>query len=152
MPPLYRRMNSPGWLANTTKSFSRSPGVLMRLALLAAVCLSIVGLAVAAESQAAMDKMPTNIPAQGLGPALKELAKDRGIQLVFRSEVVGSARTRGASGNLTTPEALTELLKGTNLSYSYLDENTVTIVSRAELQSGSAARSQDAPPATGDSN
>ena len=113
----------------------------MHLALVAAVCLSMVGFAVAAESQAAMVKMPTNIPAQGLGPALKTLAKDRGLQLVFRSEIVGSARTQGASGNLTTPEALTELLKGTDLSYSYLDENTVTIVPLAASQAPAAAGS-----------
>jgi iron complex outermembrane recepter protein len=113
----------------------------MRLALVAAVCLSMFGLAVAADAQAAMTKMPTNIPAQGLGPALKTLAKDRGFQVVFRSEVVGSARTQGASGNLTTPEALTELLKGTDLSYSYLDENTVTIVPLAASQAAAAAGS-----------
>jgi len=111
----------------------------MRLALVAAVCLSIFGLAAAADAQAAMTKMPTNIPAQGLGPALKSLAKERGLQVVFRSEVVGSARTQGASGNLTTPEALTELLKGTDLSYLYLDENTVTIVPSAPAATSAAA-------------
>ena len=110
----------------------------MRLAVVAALCLSMVGLAVAVESQAAMTKMPTNIPAQGLGPALKTLAKDRGFQVVFRSEVVGSARTQGATGNLTTLEALTQLLNGTELTYSYLDGNTITIVPRAELAPGSA--------------
>lgn len=124
----------------------------MRLAVVAAVCLSMVGLAAAADAQAAAIKMPTNIPAQGLGPALKTLAKDRGFQVVFRSEVVGSARTQGAAGNLTTPEALTKLLEGTNLSFSYLDENTVTIVSRAELESGAAAGPQDTPVPTGGPN
>jgi len=53
MPPLYRRMNSPGWLASITKSFLRCLGVLMRLAVVAAVCLSMVGLAAAADAQAA---------------------------------------------------------------------------------------------------
>jgi iron complex outermembrane receptor protein len=107
----------------------------MRLLSLAAACLVVVGIAVAAVTEAAAIKMPTNIPAQGLGPALKTLAKDRGFQVVFRSEVVGNARTQGAAGNLTTPEALTKLLEGTNLQFSYLDENTVTITSR---ESGAA--------------
>src|SRR5882762_4624976 len=151
MPPLYRRMNSPGWLASITKSFLRSLGVLMRLAVVAAVCLSMFGLAVAADAQAAMVKMSTNIPAQGLGPALKTLAKDRGFQVVFRSEVVGSARTHGASGDLTTTEALTKLLEGTDLAYSYLDEKTVTIVPRAELTAGSTAGREEGPARAGSS-
>src|SRR5258708_14504084 len=109
-------------------------------------------LAAAADAQAAAIKMPTNIPAQGLGTALKTLAKDRGFQVVFRSEVVGSARTQGAAGNLTTPEALTKLLEGTNLGFSYLDENTVTIMPRAELESGAAAGPQDTPEPTGGPN
>jgi iron complex outermembrane recepter protein len=114
----------------------------MRIAVVAAVCMSMVGLAAAADAEAAM-KLPTHIPAQGLGPALKALAKDRGFQVVFRTEVVGSARTHGASGDLTTPEALAKLLEGTDLAYSYLDEKTVTILPRAEAESGVAAAPSD---------
>src|SRR5258708_12340474 len=120
MPPLYRRMNSPGWLASITKSL-RSLGVLMRLAVVAAVCLSMVELAAAADAQAAAIKMPTNIPAQGLGPALKTLAKDRGFQVGFRSEVVGSARTQRAAANLPTPDAPPNLLDTPNPASSSLD-------------------------------
>jgi iron complex outermembrane recepter protein len=152
MPPLYRRMNSPGWLARIKKGLLGSLGVLMRLAVVAAVCLSMVGLALATDAQAGIVKKSTNIPAQGLGPALKTLAKDRGFQVVFRSEVVGSTRTQGATGNLTTPEALTKLLEGTNLSFSYLDENTVTIMPRDELESGAAEGPQDTPVPTGGPN
>jgi iron complex outermembrane receptor protein len=142
---LYSRGNSPERLASKKNSFARSLGAVMRVAVLAAaMCLSVIGLSVAADAQASMKKL-TNIPAQGLGPALKMLAKDRGFQVVFRSEVVGSARTRGASGDLTTPEALTELLKGTDLGYSYLDDKTVTILPRAQLESGSAASPQEVP-------
>src|SRR5882762_8856285 len=141
MPTLYRRMNSPGWLASITNSFSRSVGVLMRLMVVAAVCLSMVGLAVATDSHASI-RMQTDIPAQGLGPALKALAKDRGFQVVFRTEVVGKARTHGATGDLTTPEALAQLLEGTSLTYSFLDENTVTILPREETGSGSATDRQ----------
>lgn len=109
----------------------------MRVAVLAtAMCLSVIGLSLAADAEASIStKQPTNIPAQTLVQALKTLAKNRGIQVVFRSEVVGRARTHGASGDLTTTEALTKLLEGTDLAYSYLDEKTVTILPRAELES-----------------
>lgn len=114
----------------------------MRVAVLAAaLCLS-VGLAVAGDAEASMKKH-TDIPAQALGTALKALAKDRGIQLVFRSEVVGTIKTHGATGELTTREALTKLLEGTDLVYSFLDENTVTIVPKGEVAPGSAAGPAD---------
>jgi iron complex outermembrane recepter protein len=110
----------------------------MRVAVLAtAMCLSAVGLSVAQEASAAIRKH-TEIPAEELGTALKALAKDRGFQVVFRSEVVGSARTHGARGDLTTPEALSQLLEGTNLVFSYLDEKTVTVMMREEVAPGAA--------------
>jgi iron complex outermembrane receptor protein len=149
MQPLYRRMSSPECLASITSGFGRSLGVLlMRLMIVAAVCTLMASLALADPAQAAI-KMPTDIPAQGLGPALKTLAKVRGFQVVFRTEVVGSVRTHGASGDLTTSEALTKLLEGTNLAYTYLDENTVTILPRTEVESGSAADPQGAPAHSG---
>jgi hypothetical protein len=100
----------------------------MRVAIVVAVaCLSAVGLC-AGQGVEASIKRSTNIPAQELVLALKTLAHERGFQVVFRSEVVGAKRTQGAVGYLTTTEALTRLLEGTNLAYSYLNERTVTIL------------------------
>src|SRR6266853_4477113 len=121
-------MNSRDPLAGIANGFLRSIGGVMRLAVVAtAVCFSIFSLATADDAKAAMRKS-THIAAQELAPALKALAKDRGFQVVFQSEVVGATRTRGASGDLTTAEALSQLLEGTNLVYSYLDDKTVTIL------------------------
>jgi len=93
----------------------------------AAACLSAAGLCAAEDVQASIRKS-TNIPAQELAPALKTLARERGIRVVFLAEVVGTAPTAGAVGEFTTTEALARLLEGTNLEYSYLDDKTVTIV------------------------
>lgn len=73
-------------------------------------------------------KRPTDIPAQSLGAALQELARERNFQIVYVSEDVNSLRTAGAVGNLTPTEALRELLEGTGLTFRYLDEKTVVIV------------------------
>lgn len=100
----------------------------MRVVIVAtATCLSVVGLTAAADVQAAIRKS-SNIPAQGVGPALQQLAKDHDFQVLYRSEIVGARRTRGASGDLTSDQALEQLLSGTGLTYRYLDEKTVTIV------------------------
>ena len=73
----------------------------MRLGVAAtAICLSIVGVALADPAKAAIRK-PTNIPAQPLGSALEELAKERDIQVIYRSEVVFDRRTEGAVGEFT---------------------------------------------------
>jgi len=100
----------------------------MRAAIVVAVaCLSAAGLCAGQDAQAAIKKQ-TNIPAQELVPALKMLAHERGFQVAFLAEVVGNKRTQGAVGELTTTEALTKLLEGTNLVYSYLDDKTVMIL------------------------
>lgn len=118
----------------------------MRIAVLAtAVCLSVVGLSAASDVEAAI-RRPTNIPAQGLAPALQSLARDRDFQVVYRSEVVGELRTQGASGELTADEALRQLLSGTGLTFRYLDEKTVTIALTAS-SAPSATDAQETPSA-----
>jgi iron complex outermembrane recepter protein len=100
----------------------------MRIAVMAAaICLATVGLSAAAESNAAIRK-DTDIPAEGLGPALETLARTYEFQVLYRTEVVGELRTQGAAGTMTAPEALNRVLTGTGLSFKYLDDHTVTIV------------------------
>jgi hypothetical protein len=121
-------MNSPDVQAETTNSLTRSIRGVLRVAVVAAlVSLSIAGSSAVADVEASIRKS-TNIPAGELVPALKTLARERGFQVVFQSEVVGTIRTHGASGELTTAEALEQLLRGTGLTYRYVDEKTVTII------------------------
>ncbi len=93
----------------------------------AVACLATFGLAVAQNVHATVKKQ-TTILAQGLGPALQQLARDRDVQLVYRSELVGSRQTSGAVGELTFEEALRRLLEGTGLTFQYLDDKAITIV------------------------
>lgn len=94
---------------------------------MAVACLSLISVTSAGEVQAAI-RQPTNIAAQGLAPALKALARDRDVQLVYRSDLVMDLRTGGAVGELTFDEALTKLLAGTGLTYRYLDSSAITII------------------------
>jgi iron complex outermembrane recepter protein len=82
----------------------------MRLTLaLAVACLGIVGIATADPAHASI-KQHTEIPAQGLGPALTTLAKEFEFQVLYRTEVVGALRTHGAAGEFTPDEALKQVL------------------------------------------
>lgn len=119
----------------------------MPTAVAAAVACLIAGTTVAAGVQASA-REPTNIPAQGLGPALRTLSNDRGVHLVFVSEDVENQRTSGAAGNLGLDEALQKLLSGTGLTYQYIDESTVSILPIAVATTTSLSPQH---PATGSS-
>jgi len=100
----------------------------MRIAIAAAaVSLSLIGLCLADNASAAVRK-PTHIAAQDLGSALKQLAQNRGLQVLYLSNTVRDVRTHGADGDITANEAFDQLLDGTGLTYRYLDGNTVTVV------------------------
>jgi iron complex outermembrane receptor protein len=100
----------------------------MRITLAVAVgCLVLGGIAAADDASAAI-RRTTNIPAEGLGPALTTLAKEFDFQVLYRTEVVGTLRTQGVSGAVTAAEALEHVLSGTGLTYKYLDDKTVTIM------------------------
>jgi len=119
----------------------------------AAACLSfcLIGFSVGGEALAAVRK-ETNIPAEGLGPALNALAKDRHFQIVYVTEEIANVRTEGAVGDFTTEEALKRLLGGTGLIYRYLDDKTVTIGSATAPQSRSTRSEAESSGSPEDSN
>ncbi len=91
----------------------------------------------------------THIAAQDLGPALKQLAQSRSLQVLYLSTTVRSVQTRGANGDITANEAFDQLLDGTGLTYRYLDENTVTIVPLSDPASSEGPGTSLRPPAGG---
>lgn len=93
----------------------------------AVACLTLTGLTVASETQAAVRKF-TDIPAQQLGSALVTLERDRNLEVIFVAEDVRDVRTRGATGELTCEEILKQLLTETGLTYRFMDEKTITIL------------------------
>lgn len=118
----------------------------MRLGVAAvAICLGVVGVSAAQNAAAAMNRKPINIPAQPLSSALEALAKERDLQVIYRSDLVGSVQTSGAVGVFTSEEALTKLLAATGLTYRYLNETTVTILPASSTSGSASAPSQPSP-------
>jgi hypothetical protein len=139
-------MNTREVLAGMTNDLSRIFGGFRRfVAIVVVTCLAGFGSPTAADTDASV-KMATNIPAEELVPALKTLARERGLQVVFRSEVVGSAHTQGALGSFTATQALEQLLSGTGLTYRYLDDKTVTILPSSPSSSTQNAAAVQSPP------
>ena len=121
-------------LAAPTRTFWGRRVLLRAAASFVALTLCIIVVAIADDALAPV-KRATNIPAQSLGAALQELAKERGFQIVYVSEEVNSLRTKGAVGDLTPTEALQKLLEGTGLTFRYLDEKTVVILTKPARRS-----------------
>src|SRR6185437_15826763 len=117
-------------VASSQHGFLQLGGVFMRLSVAIAVSSLVLSSFSIAQHAAAAIKMPTNIPPQELDSALQALASNRDFQVVYLSESVDHLRTRGATGQLTTGEALTQLLTGTGLAYRYLDDRTITVYPR----------------------
>ena len=121
----------------------------MRVAVVAAVvCHSVVDVATADNAGTSVRKL-THIGAQDLGPALKQLAQSRSLQVLYLSTTVRDVQTRGANGDITANEAFEQLLDGTGLTYRYLDENTVTIVPLSDSAPSGGPGASLAPPAGG---
>src|SRR5579885_368875 len=96
-------------------------GIFMRLTAVAAVsCFFLASLSVAHHATEAIRK-ETQIPAQALNSALEAFARDRELQLIYATDEVENRQSSGAVGNLSSSEALKRLLKGTGLSYQFLD-------------------------------
>ncbi|MEP7457443.1 TonB-dependent siderophore receptor [Phyllobacterium sp. SB3] len=75
-----------------------------------------------------------NIPSQPLNRALRVLADQSGIQLAYRTSVASGATSPAVSGTMSTEQALSRLLSGSNLQYSFTGANTVTIL--ADIPAG----------------
>lgn len=115
-----------------------------KVALAAVACLSVMGVSDAGADVST--RRPTHIPAQKLGSALRALAHDRQFYVLFAAQDIAGLQTQGVTGDLTSQEALDQLLNGTGLTYRFVDDKTVNILpikSEARLMNEAAA-----PPAT----
>ncbi|MEC5397571.1 TonB-dependent siderophore receptor [Uliginosibacterium sp. H1] len=83
-----------------------------RLALAIALAITTPHWAMA---QSAAAPVRIDIPAQGLGSALNELARQTGQQLIVAPELVANRQAPAVSGSLTPDQALQRLLSGSGL-------------------------------------
>lgn len=100
-------------------------GYFMRtLIVSAAACLSVVGLAKAAEAMNGklLTRTAFDIPAQPLGTSLKQFADQAGVQILFEEKVVAGILTKPVKAELSVNDALNELLGNTELEFTAKDE------------------------------
>jgi iron complex outermembrane receptor protein len=111
------------------------------IALAAALALGVV-VAPTALAQpapaAAQGTYAINLPAQPLGEALNELARQANLQLLVRQELVAGKQAPAVSGQLTVRQALDRLLAGSGLGATE-DGNTVVVQPLPPTAAGNAA-------------
>lgn len=106
----------------------------------AACCLSalvllgaVSGMAIsAAQAQQAERQFSFDIPAKPVPQAVNDIARIAGISVVFRENRPITAKGNPVRGTMTASQALSQLLDGTSLTYSFTNGNTVTITDRLE--------------------
>ncbi len=103
----------------------------------------VFGLA-SAPAQAAGVPRHFNIPAEQLGPALDEFARQADVTLLFSSTLVAHTSTGGVQGELAVTAALGRLLGGTGLSFRQVSSSAIAIV---ESPSPEAVAASQAPAA-----
>jgi hypothetical protein len=97
----------------------------MRAYAAAVALIAVAGLAFA--GNAPTTREPTRIPREPLGTALRTLARARGFQLVYDSGQVDHQKTPGATGDLTVDEALTQILRGTGLTFQNVPDGGIVV-------------------------
>jgi hypothetical protein len=83
-----------------------------------------------------------DIPAEGVGAALNEFAREADVTLLFSSSLVARARTPGVHGDMTVAQALSQLLGGTGLGFRQVSPSAIAIV---EASGGTEGPSPSAP-------
>src|SRR5687767_12231664 len=110
-------MSSSRHQTTAITTLERGLGAIMRMTVLAAAISSaVVSFALADPANAAI-RVPTNIAPQELDSALRVLAADRRLQILYTTQSVSNRQTSGAVGDLTVAEALDRLLGGTDLVF-----------------------------------
>ncbi|MFT3802574.1 MAG: TonB-dependent receptor [Burkholderiaceae bacterium] len=102
---------------------------------MALACLA--GIAVPVRAQAPAAAMPIAVPAQPLGAALNELARQARLQLMVHPDLVAGKQAPAVSGTLTPRQALDRMLAGSGLEARI--DGTEVVVRAASASSSSPA-------------
>ena len=108
-----------------------APGQLARTFFYAALLAATTAVPTRTYAQTSDTPQEYTIPSGNLGDALRQLAAQSKLQIVFSPELVKGKAAPGLSGTHTWRTALQQLLKGTGLSWELINNSTVVITKPA---------------------
>ncbi len=117
------------------------------------LCTLALGLACpGAGARAAGLRRQFDIPAQPLGAALDEFARQADVTLLFSSSLVSHGRTEGVHGELAVTTALGQLLGGTGLAFRLVSPSAIAIIESPSLATAAGNEASAAPSAAAGRN
>lgn len=90
-----------------------------------------------------------SIPAEPLGDALSDLAKQAGLQVMISSKLVEGVQSRELKGAFSANEALRQLLANTGLQFTFVNPRTVAINAAASAPPKSGQPTSETPSPSG---
>lgn len=100
----------------------------IKTAIAAAAAIAIAQLAIAQSAhESSSGKLNESIPTQSLADALKTLGAQTNTNILADPQLIDGKQAPAIKPNLTVDQAMTELLKGTGLTYRFLNERTVVL-------------------------
>src|SRR5258708_15390342 len=102
------------------------------------MALWLIGLPQSAVAQNA-NVVAFDVPAQPLETAIRQVASEQNLQILFAEEDVKGVTTHGIKGEYTAREAIQKLLEGTGLTFTFNDRNVVAIKPAGKAQSSGAS-------------
>jgi len=73
-----------------------------------------------------------DIPAQSLNNGLVQFAAESKLDLIFSVDDVRGLKCNALKGNMTSQQALEQLLLGSGYQYQFIDSNTITLIPKVE--------------------
>ncbi|UNK40016.1 TonB-dependent siderophore receptor (plasmid) [Shinella sp. H4-D48] len=116
--------------------------VLLAATMMAGFAVGGIGVTPAAAQALAGRQHSFDIPAKPIRQAMNDIVRATGINVVFPETPAASASGRSVRGTMSTSQAISTLLSGSGLEFSFTNANTVTIISA--VQAGSADVTGDA--------
>ncbi len=80
-----------------------------------------------------------SVPAGSLTQALTVFGRQSGLQITYLASVAAGKTSKGVSGNVSREQALSSILQGSGLTYSFPNATTVAITQPNEASSGATA-------------
>ena len=87
-------------------------------------------------ARAAGPHRPFDVPAGDATQTLNEFGRQAGLQVLFDFKVVNGLHTRAVHGDLDAGEALRAMLKGTKLTFEFVNDQTLTVTRAATDTTG----------------
>ncbi len=129
-------MHDPSKVIGQTSLLTRNqvrygePGMKCRYCLFAAASIAAIFHLTAAFAATEITTVHLNLPSQSLEQSLRSIGKTTELNILIDRKLVAGVEASAVSGELSLDQAMSQLLRGTGLTYQFVSPNTVVLAAR----------------------